>query len=182
MESLEVEVDLTLDPLPQDPTGRPIYLVGHIDQIRPNPDDGIWEVWDVKSGTRMSGEAMVGEYAWQQAAYTLGAMQKFQRPMRWGGIILVRGYQKQILVPNPKYVHGGKEPRRKKRKPEPGRENVFFRAPFSHDDLVSMMYQVRKRVANIRRGDPSLNIGDHCRWCAAGSFSSCSIVIPTMEV
>lgn len=180
-ESLEVEVTLTLDPLPEDPTGKPIFLVGHIDQIRPDPDDGIWEVWDVKSGCH-SGDEMVLEYAWQQAAYTLGAAQLFKRPVRWGGIINVRGYEKQILVPNPKWTHGSNEPRRKRKKPTPGQENVFFRSPFSHDDLLSMMNEVRKRVAAIRRGAPALNIGDQCRWCAAGSFSNCATFLPQIEV
>lgn len=181
-ESLEVEVELDLDPFPTDPTGKKIHIVGHIDQIRADPEDGIWEVWDVKSGSRHNGDEMVLEYSWQQAAYTLGAMKHFKRPMRWGGIVYVRGYEKQILVPNPKWVYGSKEPRRKRVKPKPGMENVFFRAPFSHDDLVAMMYQVRARVAAIRAGDPALQIGDHCRWCPATSFSNCHTLVKNYEV
>ncbi len=181
-ESLEVEVELELDPFPSDPTGQKIYLVGHIDQIRPDPDDGIWEVWDVKSGSRHSGNEMVQYYAWQQAAYTLAAAKHFKRPMRWGGILLVRGYDSQVLEPNPKWTPGSKEPRRKRVKPAPGRENVFFRAPFSHDDLLAMMYQVRKRIAGIRAGDPDLQMGEHCRWCPAECFSNCNKLVKNYEV
>lgn len=142
----EREVRLTLDPAPEDPTGDPIEIVGHVDQIRRHPVTGGLTVWDLKSGSA-GGEDMTRTYAWQLACYALACTQSLgMGDVLPGGILRLRGYDAT--------------PR--------GNPRVAFSVAWSLDQCREMMGSVRFHVANIRRGAIPLNPGTYCRYCPAG--------------
>lgn len=161
LDSLELEVKIDVAPHATDPTQQPIRLVGHIDQIR-RAADGVLEVWDVKTGVA-EGEEMVAEFGWQQGAYALGAAIHYGEPVRWGGIIRIRGYDTRRRDPVTKKLVTR----------TPGTEPVFFPSYWSQHDCEAAMKQVALHVANIRRGDVPLTPGKHCDWCPASSFRVC---------
>jgi len=67
-----------------------VYIAGTLDQLR--FEDGVYRVWDVKSGTYLKPEGMRKAYAAQQAAYVLAARATLGLDVRPGGIIRVHGY------------------------------------------------------------------------------------------
>lgn len=142
--SLEREVRLVLDPDPDDPTGDPIRLLGHIDQGR--RAGGQRYVWDVKNGAQPPLDILYA-YTWQVAAYALAATATFGEPWLPGGIIRLQGYGV-------------------KRDPKEANEApVFVRSPWSLDQCRTMMGTVAHRIALIRRGIIELTPGQHCGWC-----------------
>ena len=147
----ELEVDLVLPGWEGEPD---VHLRGHLDQIREG-EDGRLRVWDVKDG-EPSGQEMVLGYAWQLAAYALGATEKLGRPVLPGGIIRTKGYD----------VAKGHA--------DPSIANVFFVAPWTLDQCRAMLENVVFKVHLIRRGLVLRTPGVHCSWCTL-SPSTCSL-------
>lgn len=150
--SCEREVHLTLPADPDDETGEPVVLIGHIDQVR-RDRGGRWRLWDVKSG-RAGGVQMLYEYAWQLMAYALACSNTFGEPILPGGVIRVRGYEGRVKKPS-------------------GTEDVFFEAPWTLDDCREAMAGVAWYVGRIRAGLIPLRPGVHCMWCPAGAPHLC---------
>lgn len=155
--SLELEVKLELPPWEHDPTREPIYLVGHVDQIRRCPKTGGAFLWDVKAG-RVDGLDMVYEYAWQQAAYCLASTETLGEQVLMGGIIRMQDYLK--LNPGP----------------------AFYFSPWTPEQLRVMMETVRQHVAWLRAGVFHLHPGKHCSWCPAGGPHLCAENVCNVEL
>lgn len=158
----EAEVRYTLPVwLPSDedaPTGEPVELVGHVDQIR-RDRAGNLTVWDLKSG-KAQGEEMVYAYALQLAAYSLAATETLGETVLPGGIIRLRGY----------------DSKRPKECPPDGRR-VFFETPWSLDACRALLDTVSATIEEVRRGVVRLQPGDHCRFCPAGGPGQCYRVV-----
>lgn len=152
-EYCEIEVTLTLEADPDDPTGLPLEFVGHVDQIR-RGSSGCLEVWDVKSG-KPYGDEMVSDYALQLVGYALACTQTLGEPVLPGGIVRMRGY-----TPERGSV-------------EPSQANVFFPTPWSHDACRDLIHTAVYTVGEFRRGIARLQPGKHCRWCPAGNPGLC---------
>lgn len=163
-DSLEEEVNLRIDPDPSDPTQTPIFLRGHIDQVRRGVSGG-YEVWDAKNVKEEDGFLVVAKYLFQQAAYTLAYAQKYpDRRVTWGGLIRVKAY-----------LSGKRENGRSGKiiQCNPGEHRVFIRGGMRNSDLERAMRQVAKVVADCRRGRVILYPGDACRFCAGQDFNLC---------
>ncbi len=157
-ESLEEEVDLRLD-------GKfgPIYIRGHLDQVRLR-NDGSYEVWDLKAG-KPSGVDMLRAYLWQQVAYTLGYSQKYpKRTVSWGGILRVSGYLSR------KRRDGRSGPLVT---PEPGEHKVFFHAGLRRKDLKAIGADIYRAIIRALYQDDVLTPGDYCRYCPGESITQC---------
>lgn len=153
--SCEAEVRAIIPAHAGDPTGEPIHIIGHPDQVRLR--DGRLEVWDVKAGAP-EGLEMLYSHAWQLSAYAVACTETLGEPIQPGGIIRLRGYDA---------VRRGGAAR------EPGSHQVFIHASWSLDDARRMMGGVAYIVAAIRRGEVQILPGVHCGWCAAGSPQNC---------
>lgn len=158
-DSLELEVKLTLEPHEDDPTGLPIELTGHTDQVRyAFPDHRRREelglaLWDVKNG-RASGDDMTRDYAFQLAAYTLALESHYgEGEMLVGGIIRTKGY-----------IARGK--------PNPSEASVFFPTPWTLDHCRALMRTVAYLIAQIRRQRIAHTPGSWCRYCPL-DFPTC---------
>jgi len=146
--NLRIEIPCTED----DPTGHPIVIVGHPDQIRVD-EKGKWWLWDLKSG-RAAGRQMLYEYAWQQAAYVCAAEEKWDRRVHVGGILRLRGY------------NVGKD--------DPGECDVFWRAPYTTADCRAMLENdVAEAIAVLRAGRLILTPGLYCQWCPGDGPQNC---------
>lgn len=151
--STELEVRLTLQPAPEDPTGRPIVLLGHLDQIRTDKA-GRLKLWDTKNGA-LTGLDLLYGYAWQLAAYSLAATEHYGKPVTPGGIIRLQGYGVKCT-------------------PEDANEKpVFFAAPWPLEACRTMMADVAQHVAWLRSGIVHHHPGAHCVWCPAGGPHLC---------
>lgn len=174
-ESLEEVVTLELPPHPSDKTEKPIYLTGHLDQVR--PVDGTYEIWDLKAG-KPSGYEMVADYAYQQILYTTAYKAKYpDRRVVWGGIIRLRDYlaeKRRVPIPNydPK-IHGKRKTRDVA---DPIEEAKLFYSPNytqEHYDLI--LYEIRALVARIRNGDtPIKPQSGACRFCVYEHVNRCT--------
>lgn len=84
-----VEHELTVDlaPHPSDPTGAPVRLLGHVDQVR--RVRGRLEVWDLKTTSKPPYDALCSSQH-QAAAYCLGAAALLGEPVHPGGLVLPR--------------------------------------------------------------------------------------------
>lgn len=157
--SCELEVMVRLEPDEEDPTGEPIELSGHVDQIRwafpdhPERERLGMAVWDVKNGAAY-GDEMIHDYAFQIAAYAVGCTAHYGGPVMPGGIIRTQGY-----VP-------------KRGSVEPAEANVFFATPWAMSDAHAILDQVRYLIGQIRAGAILRQPGKHCRWCPS-SFPAC---------
>lgn len=176
VDSLEEKVTLRLDPHPNDPTGLPIIINGHTDQVRRSGSN--YYVWDIKSG-KADGKSMIGAYMYQQCAYTMAYKQKYpDRNVSWGGIIRTRGYMSNRRVPNPNY-----DPDKSAKSKGNSRTNLFpysadhapvhFEAPFGRDTIQAVLNQIRKTIGRMRGGDITITPGDHCRFCVKSGFHDC---------
>ena len=164
-ELCEQEVTLTLQPAPEDPTGQPLVIVGHIDQVRRVPNQpGVFKVWDLKNG-KPGGLEMLYSYALQLAAYTLalnetlgsnssGPTRKVFLP---GGIVRLRAYA----------------PKKRGEPKVPGEENALYEAPWTIDQCRDMVATAVQHLAWIRTGIIHLQPGVHCQWCPAGGPHLC---------
>lgn len=157
--SLEMEVELTLAAAPEDPTGEPIIITGHVDQIR-RDRSGVLRLWDVKSGV-LDGLDMLWTYAWQLAAYTVGAAEILNEPVLPGGVIRLRGYDskaKLALANDPEWCAG---------------RAVHFESQCTLATCHEMLETVAQHVAWIRLGLIHQHPGKHCGWCPAGGPHLC---------
>lgn len=148
-DSLELEVTLRLDPDEDDPTGEPIVLSGHTDQVRyafpGQPELGL-RLWDVKNG-RASGDDMTRDYAYQIAAYTIALQDHYGAgEVLPGGIIRTKGY----------LARGVKDP---------ADASVFYETPWTLEQCHAILGTVRYLIGQIRAGVIPLTPGSHCRYC-----------------
>lgn len=152
-DSCEMEVRIKLDPSPEDPTGHPIELVGHLDQLRRDAG-GQLRVWDLKTG-KGSGLELLYTHAWQIAAYALATSEVLGEPVLPGGVIRLRGYERS-------------------RNPVPPSEAaVHFEAPWSIEQCKTMLATAVQHIAWLRAGLVHMHPGIHCQWCPAGSPALC---------
>lgn len=149
----EETIVIPLPPHETDPTGEPIYITGHIDQVR-LAEDGLAYVWDIKTG-KPGGFEMVNAYALQIAAYSVGASLKLQRPVHPGGLIRTLSYLKKTVDP------ASSPP------------DVFWHMPFDLEGALVLLDGVALRVAQIRRGDVTISPGSQCNYCPAGGIQGC---------
>lgn len=149
--AVEHPVALTLEPHPLDPTKQPIHIRGTLDQIRHG--DGKQVVCDLKTG-RTEGWAMIHDYAYQQAAYTLAARESGFPNCQPGYIIRNYGYRaKTAKAPSP--------------------DGVNWWMPFTIDGAWALMDRVRLAVATLRAGYVEYGPGPQCSYCPLGGLSSC---------
>lgn len=129
-----------------DPTQSDIVITGKIDQVR--CENGLYYVWDVKTGKSMDGFQMLHHYCLQLCAYQLMASRHY--PIAGVGVIRTQDYLK--------------------RKPGP----VFWSAPWGVSDATLLLNTVRLRVAEIRRGEVALSPDSpSCDYCPARTLSNC---------
>lgn len=147
----ELEVDLVLPGWDGEPD---VHLRGHLDQIRER-QDGRLEVWDVKDGAP-EGSKLVLDYAWQLAAYALGATEKLGRPVLPGGIIRLKGYDSERAGADPSVC------------------NVFFPMPWTLDQCRAQLDNAVYMIHLIRKGIVLRTPGVHCTWCRL-SPSTCAL-------
>lgn len=149
--ALEVPIRFTLAPHDLDPTKEPIYIMGTLDQIR--RQHGRSQVWDAKTGAG-SGLQMIHDYAYQLAAYTLGA-----RACGWvdadpGGVIRVKRYrEKNAELPEP--------------------SGVFWSMPFGREYCETVLDTIRLNIALIRAGKVGYCAGSHCTYCPYRGLDGC---------
>jgi hypothetical protein len=160
-DSLELEVTLRLEPDEDDPTGKPIVLVGHTDQVRyaypdhPDRENLGLLLFDVKNG-RASGDEMVMDYAYQLAAYTVALESHYGvGEVMTGGIIRTKGYLSKV-----KDATTGKL-----RRAEPGEHRVFHHAGWTIDTCHAILGNVRYLIGQVRAGVIVAQPGAHCRYC-----------------
>lgn len=146
----EIEIRAEIPPAPEDPTGEPVVLVGHPDQIRRSPL-GELRVWDLKSGMP-DGQEMQHSHAWQVAAYAIAATATLGQPVLPGGLIRLRGYTT------------GKPP---------SEAAAHYPMMWSLEQCSRMMEAVAYEVAQIRRGTIVPRPGAHCRWCPGKNPALC---------
>jgi len=161
LESLEQEVLLVLPPHESDPTGEECVFLGHLDQLRRDPM-GRLVVWDLKHSNR---NAMIlnFEYALQLAGYARAVERSYGEPCEVGGILLSTRYL------NPKGRSKDAGPRTVAAEPQ----ETFLKSTLTRVTVSAMMDDVRKWVAEIRSGRPSMNPGERCnahmpRHCFGG--------------
>lgn len=165
--SCELEVRLTLNPAPEDPTQRKIVLVGHLDQIRTDKA-GRFRLWDTKNG-KLTGLDLLYGYAWQLAAYALAATEHYGRAVLPGGIIRLQGYSSKLSS-----LARSKDPEDAALLREKLAESdVFFAAPWTLEACQNMMLDVVQHVAWLRSGIIHHHPGAHCVWCPAGGPHLC---------
>lgn len=151
--SCELEVRLVLDPDPEDPTGEPIRLLGHLDQVRRDQATRL-QVWDMKNGAQPGLDISL-VYTWQIAAYALAASEHYGQTVLPGGVIRLQGYGKKCLPSKAKDA------------------NVFFQTPWSLEACRGMMATVAHEIAMLRMGKVSLRPGIQCAWCPGGGPHLC---------
>lgn len=143
----EKQVRLDLAPALDDPTGKPIVIVGTLDQVRRK--DGKLKVWDIKTGEAKDGNETLDEYVLQQCAYVLAARQTLDPGILPGGFIHTPGYAK---------------PR--------GRRHIDL--PLSVDDCLLFLAPLPRFVSLIRQGVPLfLPSAGACQYCPVRPFKNC---------
>lgn len=166
--SLEQTVKVEIPCHPTDQTGQPYIAEGHMDQVRyAYPDHKDREhmgffLWDAKNG-KAEGEQMLGDYAFQLAAYHVGAAATGDYPgLLVGGIIRTKGYLSRIKDKETRKLREGK----------PGEHKVFFHAGWTLEDSFAIMANVAYQIGQIRQGEMPHTPGAHCRYCPL-DFPSC---------
>lgn len=144
----EERVILTLPAAGDDPTGSPVVIVGHLDQVRRHKD-GRLRVWDIKTGERLDGSDTLTEYMIQQAVYTLAARESLDPTIEPGGIIYTPGYTKT-------------------------RGRVHLSLPLTVESCRVLVSVVPDLVAAVRAGRPLFCPSvDACRWCPVKPWPAC---------
>lgn len=147
----EAQVTLRLAPAPEDKTGKPVVIVGTLDQVRRH-SDGSLRVWDIKTGDRLDADETVNEYLIQQAIYTLGARQTLDPTIgdTPGGIIYTPGYERN---------RGGK---------------THIPLPLSLEAACILVSPLVHWIAQVRAGlmqfRPS---AESCRFCPIKPWPTC---------
>ena len=160
LDSLELTVQLTLPPDIDDPTGEPIVLSGHTDQVRwafpdhPQREELGRQLWDVKNG-RGSGDDMTRDYAFQLAAYTV-ALEGHYGPgeIALGGIIRTKGYSTRGVS-------------------DPSVAPVFFPMPWTLEQCHAILRTASYLIGQIRAGAIAHTPGSWCRYCPL-DFPTCA--------
>lgn len=150
---VEQPIELRIQAAPNDPTGEPIVVIGTLDQVR-RERNGRLRLWDIKTGSRLSGSESLTAYAVQQACYLLAARQVLADNVEPGGLIYTPGYEKK---------HGRR----------------FFRYTLTVEECMLLVSVVAYNVALIRSGIPIFRPGvdtcEYCRYSKNGGkgFSDC---------
>lgn len=148
----ERQVNLVLKPHPLDPTGQAVHIQGTLDQIRQH-EDGRIHLYDLKTGMP-SGAVMLGDHAYQIAAYTLAGRASGWPELQTGYLIRAAAYRTQgARLPSP--------------------EGVFWKVPFDVRRCWLLMDSVRLTVALIRSGEVMVGPGVHCSYCPLGGLDGC---------
>ena len=161
-------MSVELQPHPLDPTGLPIVINGHIDQLRWH--GYAWVVWDVKNG-KGNGVKMLQDYALQQSAYLLalncdlsripthpdGSPKKRVQP---GGVIRTRDYTKRQNAGMPLFHWFGW---------------------MSLQNASRALDAVRLRMAELRSGNVSATPCVACGYCNVRPPSECFDVLETSK-
>jgi hypothetical protein len=163
--AVEEKIELEIPADKSDPTGAPIIIRGTLDQIR--EVNGRLSVWDIKCST-YPGWDILQEYAFQLAAYTVGACERWKIEVHPGGFILPRRYVGKFRIENGKRVPVPK--------PETKPAGVFYESEFDLRTARLMLRMIAKRVAQVRKGEALPSPGSYCRYCPASSFGMCSSV------
>ncbi len=150
--AVEEKVTFQIPAAPEDPTGKPIYVSGTLDQRRLT--HGAPKIWDLKTGKRSPIQMLRG-YALQLSGYSVGAN------CEPGGFIRSAGY----LVKG-----AGVEP-----------TGVFLEFALSLEQCRRLLDAVRLQVARIRAGNVAPIPGDHCLWCPMQSPEQCLRKLPHFE-
>lgn len=150
--AIEHEINFTLPPHELDQTGLPIYVQGHMDQVRVR--NRIPCVDDLKTGKK-TGLEMIHDYAYQIAGYTYGLRQLWFPDCQPGNIIRAQGYRTRDakLVPNP--------------------SGVMWAMPFTWKGVEWLLENVRFHIAMLRNGVVNPGPGPHCTYCEFGGLSGC---------
>ena len=148
----ETALEIKLEPHYLDHTKKPIWILGHCDQVRNHA--GRLDVWDLKS-SGFGNSQLSNSYSLQVAAYAIGASMLLKRRVDPGAIISLREYTKGSFKP-------GDEP-----------EKVFVRLGLTLADAVLMMEPVKLAVAMMRRGDIVPTPSMACSYCSFGGVFSC---------
>jgi RecB family exonuclease len=135
--------------------GGDVVVRGTLDQIRED-DDGVWRVYDVKTGGgQKSAEDMLYEAALQVCAYAVAATAHFARPVEPGCIIWTCGYRRRGV--EPAAAPGG----------------VFLPFNLSLPQAEALVHGVRQLAAAVRRGAPAFGPGSWCNFCPARGLRNC---------
>ncbi|HYE93937.1 MAG TPA: PD-(D/E)XK nuclease family protein [Terriglobales bacterium] len=146
----EREVRLSLPCAPEDPTGQPIELVGHVDQIR--RVRGQLRVWDTKSG-KPGGLELLYSATLQIAAYALASTATLGEPVLPGGVIRLRAWDTK--------------------RAQTEQANAFFEAPWTLDECRGLLDSSAFDIGLLRQGIIPLRPGTHCQWCPGGAPNLC---------
>lgn len=147
VEWCEETVRLCLEPHPSDPTGQPIVILGHLDQVRRVRERRT--VWDIKTGYRLGAEATMLEYMVQQATYVLAARATLAEDIEPGGIIYTPGYEK-------------------------ARSRVFLNLPLTVESCRMLLSPLPLFVSMIRQGKPVFRPSpESCQWCEHKVWPRC---------
>jgi hypothetical protein len=133
-----------------------VHVAGTLDQVREGAD-GVWRVWDLKTGQRKTGWEYLTEHCFQQAAYVVAAAQTFKRRVEPGGLICTKGYRTRGAAAAASGETGG----------------VFWHTPWSYDDCLVLLDEVVEVVQRIRRGELAPIPGDYCGYCPYGGLHNC---------
>lgn len=155
----EEEIRVQFPPHENDPTGQPVVVSGHIDQVR--EENGKLFIWDIKTGAR-GGMEMLNSYALQIAAYAIGATVKLGRPVNPGGLIRTATYLTKNCDPTTSPA------------------GVFWHYPYELTEAGILIDGFLLRVAQIRRGDFAASPGSQCNYCPAGGVGECVAKIKTL--
>lgn len=136
---IEQEVRLDLAAAPGDPTGEPIVILGHLDQVR-RDKTGRLRLWDIKH-TSASGKELLDNYAVQQACYVLAARQTLAVTIEPGGLIHTPSYEKKYAKKFLRYT------------------NTVAECMILVTALAYTVSVIRSGVAVFRPG------ADTCKWC-----------------
>jgi hypothetical protein len=146
--------DVEISPSSIDPTGKPIRISGHPDQVR--RENGGLYLYDLKTGNRLDGWEMIHEHSLQFAAYCLISSKLLGQRVNPGSVIRVRGYRA-----------------RDRKKDDPAPPGVFWPMPWDVEDVDLLLDSVRDAVARVRRGELYPSPGSQCRYCPAGGLQEC---------
>lgn len=173
--AVEFPLDFTLPPHSLDPTKKPIYVQGTLDQLR--FVNGQAELWDLKTG-RKTGWEYIHDHAIQLCAYCYGVRdvaaqiaagkrESFPDWEKWqtcqpGKLILTMGYRRRgIDSPSP--------------------DGVYWPIPVKWQGVADILENVRLHVALYRMGEIQYGPGPHCTYCEFGGLPGCQKEYQTLH-
>lgn len=146
--AVEHEFAIRIPPAEHDPTGVPIHITGHIDQVREDRGQNL-NVWDVKTGKESdsNGRGALLAAMYQLAIYAKGAETVFGRPVGIGGVIWPLGYTAR----------------------KASRKEVFYPGEVRYADLEYLVEAVVDQIGFMRQGIVVPNISRECNRCYIAS-------------